>query len=116
MTDSDKVSQSVFVWTAGDERVHRVTGDVFNEYSPDWDPDGNFIEFVDFEREVHAAGGTELIDEDLGAGMTFDVLEEKRGASGRERAASIVSARHLADPVGDLGNLENGVDFGTNLL
>ena len=46
MTDSDRVSQSVFIWTGADERVHRVTGDVFDEYSPDWDPDGNFIYYL----------------------------------------------------------------------
>ncbi len=46
MTDSDKVSQSVFIWTGSDERIHRVTGDVFDEYSPDWDPDGNFIYYL----------------------------------------------------------------------
>ncbi len=46
MTDADKVSYSVFVWTGNDERVRRVTGDVFDEYSPDWDPDGNFIYFL----------------------------------------------------------------------
>ena len=43
---------------------------------------GDFVELVDFEGEIHAAGGAELIDEDLGAGMAFDVLEEQSGAAG----------------------------------
>ncbi len=46
MTDSDRISQSVYVWTADDGRMHRVTGDVFNEYSPAWDPEGNFIYYL----------------------------------------------------------------------
>ena len=37
---------------------------------------GDHVEFVNFEREIHAAGGAELIDEDLGSGMAFDVLKE----------------------------------------
>jgi tricorn protease len=46
MTDSDGVSASVYVWTPADARVHRVTGATFNEYSPSWDPSGNFIYFL----------------------------------------------------------------------
>jgi tricorn protease len=46
MTDSDGVSSSVYVWTPGDGRVHRVTGPTFNEYNPSWDPGGNFIYFL----------------------------------------------------------------------
>jgi len=77
---------------------------------------GDFVEFVDLEREIHAACRTELVDEDLCAGMAFDVLEKQRGAAGRGCRASIISSRHLADAVGDLGDLENGVDFGANFL
>ncbi|HXV15375.1 MAG TPA: S41 family peptidase [Gemmatimonadaceae bacterium] len=46
MTDSDGVSQSVYVWTGKDGGVHRVTGPTFNEYSPAWDPSGNFIYYL----------------------------------------------------------------------
>ncbi|HYN82510.1 MAG TPA: S41 family peptidase [Gemmatimonadaceae bacterium] len=46
MTDSDKVSQSVYVWTASDGKVGRVTGPVFNEYQPAWDPDGKFLYYL----------------------------------------------------------------------
>jgi tricorn protease len=46
MTDSDQVSQSLYVWTGGNSEVHRVTGPVFNEYSPAWDPEGKFIYFL----------------------------------------------------------------------
>ena len=74
---------------------------------------GNFVELFHFERKIHAAGRAELIDEDLGAGMAFDVLEEQRGAAGRGRLASIVLG-HLADAVGDFGDLQDGVDFGTD--
>ena len=77
---------------------------------------GDFVELIDLEREIHAAGRTELVDQDLCAGMAFDVLEEQSWASGRGRPASIIFAGHLADAVGDLGDLENGIDLSTNFL
>ena len=42
---------------------------------------GYLIEGVDFKRQVHAAGGTELVDQDLRSGMAFDVGEEQCGAA-----------------------------------
>ena len=77
---------------------------------------GDFVEFFYFEREIHAAGGAELIDEDLGAGMAFDVLEQQSGTAGRGRPASIISAWHLADAVGDFGDFQDGVDFGSDFF
>src|ERR1700675_2788250 len=76
---------------------------------------GHLAELVDFEREIHAAGGAELIDEHLGARMAFDVLEKEGWAAGRGRPASIVSGGHLGCAVSDFGDLEYGVDFGTDL-
>ena len=36
---------------------------------------GDLVEGINLKREIHAAGGAELVDQDLGAGMAFDVLE-----------------------------------------
>ena len=72
---------------------------------------GDFVECVDFEGEIHAAGGAELIDQDLRAGMAFDVLEEQRGPPGVD-AGSII----FADAIGDFGDFENGIDFGTEIF
>ena len=47
--------------------------------------------------------------------MAFDVLEKQSWAAG-QGPASIVSAWHLADAVGDFGDLQDGVDFGTDLF
>src|SRR5439155_2537345 len=44
---------------------------------------GNLIQRVDFECQIHAAGGAKLIDQNLMTGMAFDVLEEQ------SRAASV---------------------------
>ena len=81
---------------------------------------GDLVEFVDFEGEIHAAGGAELVDEDLGAGMAFDILEKQSWAAGlpgfaRRDSRGRLSPRNLlADAVGDFGDLQDGVDFGTD--
>ena len=62
---------------------------------------GNFVEFVDFKSEIHAAGGAELIDQDLRAGVVLDVLEKQRRAAGCGRPASIIFA-HSIGYFGDL--------------
>jgi tricorn protease len=46
MSDSDGVSNSVYIWTSADSKVHRVTGPTFNEYNPSWDPSGNFLYYL----------------------------------------------------------------------
>lgn len=46
MTDPDMTTRSIYIWMAGDGRVRRVTGEYFNEYSPAWDPDGDFLYFL----------------------------------------------------------------------
>jgi len=38
--------QSVFVWSANDGQLRRVTDDFFNSYNPTWDPQGNYLYFL----------------------------------------------------------------------
>ena len=90
------------------------------------DAAGDLIEGVHFEREIHAARGAELVDEDLSAGMTLDVFKKQSGASGNfgaslgrmrgspGRPPSLADA--LAHTVGNFGDLEDGIDFGLNFL
>ncbi|MCW5970741.1 MAG: PD40 domain-containing protein [Blastocatellales bacterium] len=37
---------SIYIWSAGDGSVRRVTGEMFNETSPVWDPAGNYLYFL----------------------------------------------------------------------
>ncbi len=46
MTDPDKVTHSIYIWMANDGQVHRVTGPTFEEASPSWDPDGNYLYYL----------------------------------------------------------------------
>lgn len=38
--------RSIFLWNREDGRTRRVTSDLWNEYSPSFDPDGNYLFFV----------------------------------------------------------------------
>jgi tricorn protease len=54
MTDANN-SRSIHVWSASDARLHRVTDDVFNEESPAWDLDGDFLYYLsdrDFAPQI----------------------------------------------------------------
>ena len=63
---------------------------------------GDLVERIHFEGKIHASRRTELVDQYLRAGMTFNVLEEER------RTAS------FADAIGDLCDLQNGIHWGVN--
>jgi tricorn protease len=36
----------VYIWSAGDNKVHRVSAEMFNSFNPVWDPQGNYLYFV----------------------------------------------------------------------
>jgi tricorn protease len=37
---------SVYVWSASDNKLHKVTDEMFNSYNPAWDPQGNYLYFL----------------------------------------------------------------------
>jgi tricorn protease len=37
---------AVYVWSVGDGKLRKVTDDMFNAYSPAWDPQGNYLYFL----------------------------------------------------------------------
>ncbi len=45
MSNSNQLA-SVYVWSAGDNQVRRVTDEYFNSYNPAWDPQGNYLYFL----------------------------------------------------------------------
>jgi len=38
--------QSIYVWSAANGELHRVTGPEFNEFGPAWDPEGNYLYYM----------------------------------------------------------------------
>jgi tricorn protease len=56
MSDANE-SSSIHVWSATDGKVHRVTDETFNEESPAWDPEGEFLFYLsdrDFAPQISA--------------------------------------------------------------
>ena len=37
---------AVFVWSAADGKLRKVTDDMFNSYNPTWDPQGNYLYYL----------------------------------------------------------------------
>ncbi len=50
-------TRSLFVWSVGQEKPRRVTGEVFDEYGPAWDPEGNYLYYLS-NREFAPQLGT----------------------------------------------------------
>ena len=68
---------------------------------------GDLVERIDFKRQTHAPLGAELVDEDFRSGMSLDVFKQQRRA-----ARAVLAARPpLGDAVGDLGDLQDRIDF-----
>ncbi len=38
--------RSIHIWSAADNRLHRVTDELFNEVVPAWDPEGNYLYYL----------------------------------------------------------------------
>jgi tricorn protease len=51
---------SVYVWNAADGKVSRVTDDMFNAYSPAWDPQGNYLYFLSDREFAPQISGIEF--------------------------------------------------------
>jgi tricorn protease len=46
MSEPQYGGRSVYVWSAADAKVRPVTSALFDEYSPAWDPDGNYLYYL----------------------------------------------------------------------
>jgi tricorn protease len=38
--------QSIYIWSVEDNRLRQVTGEMFDEFNPAWDPEGNYLFYV----------------------------------------------------------------------
>ena len=72
---------------------------------------GDLIEIIDIEREAHTEGGSELVDQELGAGITFQVFEEESFA-----ANGAVFTCALGNAVGNFRDFEDRVGFAADAL
>src|SRR5208282_4049507 len=69
----------------------------------------------DFQRELHTAGGTELVDEELRTGIALEVLEQQSFPSDRSLLVFACNST-FRNPIGNFRNFQNWVRFGADAL
>ena len=52
-------TQSLFIWSVGQTKPHRITGEVFDEFIPAWDPEGNYLYYLSNREFAPQIGGNE---------------------------------------------------------
>ncbi len=52
--------RSIYVWSADDGKVRRVTGEMWNEISPSWDPEGEYLFYLSDREFAPQLGSYEL--------------------------------------------------------
>lgn len=60
---------SIYVWSRGDGEVHRLTGELWNEYSPTWDPSGDFLYYLSdrgFAPQIGSFEWNYVVDRETG--------------------------------------------------
>jgi len=43
---AENTNRSLWIWSAADGQARRVTGEIFNEYTPRWDPSGDYLYYL----------------------------------------------------------------------
>jgi tricorn protease len=51
--------RSLYIWSAGDEKSRRITGEMFNEIEPVWDPNGNYLYYFSDREYAPQLSGAE---------------------------------------------------------
>src|SRR5689334_12640664 len=75
---------------------------------------GDLVKRVGLQRKIHPACGTELVDQNLMPGMTFNMLEQDCGtARGQPFKLRMMRVRPtgLGDSISDLGDFQYRIDF-----
>ena len=68
MTDPTEFS-SVWVWSLADRALHRITDELFHEWNPAWDPDGDYLYYLSDRQFAPQLGSFEwnyLVDRETG--------------------------------------------------
>ena len=68
MTDPTEFS-SIWVWSLADRALHRITDELFHEWNPAWDPDGDYLYYLSDRQFAPQLGSFEwnyLVDRETG--------------------------------------------------
>jgi tricorn protease len=52
-------TQSLVIWSVGQTEPHRITDEVFDEFNPAWDPEGNYLYYLSNREFAPQVGGHE---------------------------------------------------------
>ena len=61
--------RSIYVWSRDDGKTRRITGEMWNEYGPAWDPDGNFLYYLSdrmFQPQIGSLEWNYVVDRETG--------------------------------------------------
>ena len=68
MTDPTEF-RSIWVWSLADRALHRITDELFHEWNPAWDPDGDYLYYLSDRQFAPQLGSFEwnyLVDRETG--------------------------------------------------
>ena len=82
--------RSIYIWSVADGQLHRITSEYFNEFSPAWDPEGNYLYYLgdrEFAPQIGSFEWNYALDRETGIfalALRKDVAhplapEERRG-------------------------------------
>jgi len=60
---------SIYIYSLADDQLHRVTGEMFNEFSPAWDPEGKYLFYLsdrEFAPQVGSFEWNYVVDRETG--------------------------------------------------
>ena len=52
--------RSLFIWSVGQEKPRRITSEMFDEWDPVWDSDGNYLYYLSGREFAPEVGGIEF--------------------------------------------------------
>ncbi|MEJ2722826.1 MAG: peptidase S41, partial [bacterium] len=60
---------SIYIWSAAEDKLHRVTGPIFNEWNPVWDPKGDYLYYLsdrEFAPQIGSIEWNYVVDRETG--------------------------------------------------
>ena len=120
MADENEMS-SIYVWSAADGKVRRVTGGTFDETSPAWDPAGNYLYYLstrEFAPQLSTAEFNYATNRNVGifalslrkdVGHPFPAESDEVTVDGAKKPPNLEVAKPASDVLLDFDGIESRV-------
>jgi tricorn protease len=120
MADENEMS-SIYVWSAADGKVRRVTGGTFDETSPAWDPAGNYLYYLstrEFAPQLSTAEFNYATNRNVGifalslrkdVGHPFPAESDEVTVDGAKKPSNLEVAKPASDVLLDFDGIESRV-------